>query len=576
MFLKDYFPKLKKKYHKTKFKGIAFNSKSVKKNFIFFAIKGNKINGNKFIKEAIKNGAKIIISKQSKESLNNNILYLHNKNPRELLAKIISNINKKKPNNLIAVTGTNGKSSIANFYYQILKLNNIKAASIGTLGVYGINYKKKNSNTTFDPLELSKLLTHLKIKKINNVILEASSHGLKQNRLDGLKFNTGIFTNLSRDHLDYHKTFKDYLDSKLILFKKLMKKNSNIIYDNDIKESKKLKNISTSKKLKNLNIGYKNSDLKIISHKFVNHEQEIKFLLKNKTYSFSTNLIGKVQIKNILMAILAAYKSNLSLEKIIKSVDRLKPVPGRLEKIGQLKNNSTIILDYAHTPDALDVCLRNIHEQFKLKKINLVFGCGGERDRSKRKIMGKIANKYCNKIYLTDDNPRSESPKKIRDDIKVNISRSKLLEIPSRDLAIKKAILNIKSDEIVVVAGRGHELYQEYSKTKYFSDRESIVKAISKKNYTLNDSWKTNIVEEILSKKLSNNIKINNSSINSREIKKNNIFFGIKGKKIDGNKFADNAIKKGASLCIIDKKYGKSDKKKNKGKKFIKIFFRLF
>ena len=174
------------------------------------------------------------------------------------------------------------------------------------------------------------------------------------------------------------------------------------------------------------------------------------------------------------------------MKNILRSVKKIKPVPGRFEKIGNLNNNSIVILDYAHTPDALEVCLKNIHEQFKLRKIKLVFGCGGERDKPKRKIMGKIANKYCHKIYLTDDNPRSEDPNKIRKDIKVNILKSKLFEIPSRKLAIKKAISNIKSDEVVVVAGRGHELYQEYKKTKYFYDRDCIIEAINLKNNNLN------------------------------------------------------------------------------------------
>ena len=572
MFIKDYIPKLKKKYSRIKFKGITFNSKLVKKNFIFFAIKGNKIDGNKFIKEAIKNGAKIIVTQKIKEKLDKDILYIYDSNPRKLLAEVSSKLNKEKPNNLIAVTGTNGKSSIANFYYQILKLNKKKVASIGTLGIYGVNFRRKFYNTTFDPVELNKFLSLLKIKKINNVILEASSHGLKQHRLDGLKFSTGIFTNLSRDHLDYHKTFKDYFYSKLILFKKLMKKKSNIIYENDSNISKKLENISSSKGLKSLSIGYNNSDLKIVSHKFINCEQKVKFLINNNFYIFSTKLIGKIQIKNILMAILAAYKSNLSLKKIIKSLSKLRPVPGRMEKIGNIKNNSIVILDYAHSPDALEICLKNIAEQFKLRKIILVFGCGGERDKPKRKIMGKIANKYCNKIYLTDDNPRSENPNNIRKDIKVNILKNKLFEIPSRELAIKKAISNIKSDEIVVVAGRGHEIYQEYKTKKYFSDRECIIKSINKKNNFLKQSWKVNIIEEILRRKINSNTKINNASINSRTVKKNNIFFGIKGKKIDGNKFADYAIKKGASLSIIDKNYGKNNNKKIKVKNSLKFF----
>ena len=562
MFLKDYYPKLKKKYHNFKFKGVAFNSNLIKKNYIFFAVKGNNTDGNNFVKDAINKGSKIIISEKFKEGLVDNILYLKNKNPRRLLAEFSAKINFIRPNKLIAVTGTNGKSSIANFYYQILKLNKKRVSSIGTLGVNGIKYNKKNLNTTFDPIELNNLLRIIKAKHINNVILEASSHGLKQHRLDGLKFDIGIFTNLSRDHLDYHKTFKDYFDSKLILFKKLIKKRSNIIFDEDLSISRKIKSIAKKKNFKNLTIGTKNSNLKIIDHKYFNLNQQVKIIYKNKFYTFSTSLIGKVQIKNLLMSILAASKSNLSLNKIINCVSKIKPVPGRFEKIGNLKNNSVVILDYAHTPDALEVCLKNISDQFKLRKINLVFGCGGERDKLKRKIMGKIANIYCNKIYLTDDNPRGESPKKIRNDIKKGINKGKLFEISSREFAIKKAINNINSDEILIVAGKGHEIYQQYKSKKSFSDKSCILKSIKEKNRELNNSWKSNIIQEKLKKKLNNKNMITKASINSKEIKKNNIFFGIKGKNIDGNIFANEAIKKGASISIVDKNYGAKNKKK--------------
>jgi len=572
MFLKDYYPNLKQKYSKIKFKGISFNSKDVKKDFIFFAIKGNQNDGNKFIGDSIKKGSKIIVSENCKEGFKEKILYLKSKNPRKLLAEFSVKLNNRLPNNLIAVTGTNGKSSIANFYYQILKLNKIKVSSIGTLGISGINYKKEISNTTFDTITINKYLKILKAKKINNVILEASSHGLKQHRLDGLKFDIGIFTNLSRDHLDYHKSFKDYFNSKLILFNNLMKKKSYIIFDNDTNISSKLKIISKKNNLKKLSLGIKNSNLKIIDHKFLNDDQKVTFSLNNKIHNLSTKLIGSVQIKNLLMSILAANKSNLSIKKILNSIKEIKPVPGRLEKIGNLKNKSFVILDYAHTPDALEVCLNNIKEQFKLRKINLVFGCGGERDKPKRKIMGKIANKYCNKIYLTDDNPRNENPVKIRNDIKININKSKLYEIPSRKLAINTAIKNILSDEIVVVAGKGHERYQEYKEKNFFSDRNYIKKSIKEKNIKLSKNWKTNIVEENLGKKLKENTIINKSSINSKEIKKNNIFFGIRGKKIDGNKFANEAISKGASISIIDRKYGKKNIKKIKVKNSLKFF----
>ena len=572
MFLKDYFPKLNKKFNLVKFNGITSNSYDVKKDYIFFAIKGNNLDGNKFIKAAIKKGSKIIISQKVKQEFKNNILYLKNNNPRKLIAEFASKINHKRPNNLIAVTGTNGKSSIANFYYQILKLNKIKVSSIGTLGISGINYKKNISNTTFDPIQLSKILKILKKKKINNVILEASSHGLKQHRLDGLKFNLGIFTNLSRDHLDYHKSFKNYFDSKLILFKKLMKKKSSVIFDNDSNYTKKIKIISKNRNLQTLSIGLNNSDLKIIEHKFINLEQKIKFIYKEKIYSFSTKLIGKVQIKNLMMSILAASKSNINFNSILNSIKKIKPVPGRFEKISNLINNSIVILDYAHTPDALKFCLSNLRDQFPLKKLNIVFGCGGERDIPKRKIMGSIANYFCNKIYLTDDNPRRESPKIIRNQTKAKINKKKLIEIPSRALAIKTAVKNIKSDEILVVAGKGHEVYQEYQKKKYFSDKDCILKSVKEKNRELNKSWKTNILEEELDNKLNDKIIINKACINSKEVKKNNIFFAIRGNKIDGNKFANEAIKRGASVSIIDKNYGKKIKNKIKVKNTLKFF----
>ena len=201
------------------------------------------------------------------------------------------------------------------------------------------------------------------------------------------------------------------------------------------------------------------------------------------------------------MAMMAAIKSKISLKKILEVTQKIVSVNGRLEKIGNLYNNGIVILDYAHTPDALNTCIKNIKEQFGLRKINLVFGCGGERDRPKRKIMGRIANRYCNKIYLTDDNPRNEDPEQIRKEIKQNISQAKLLEIPSRERAIKSAILDIKSDEIVVVAGKGHEVFQEYSFKKFFSDKKCIERFIKQKNEILNMNWKSNIISEITKKK---------------------------------------------------------------------------
>ncbi len=392
MLLKDYIPNVNKKFRNVFFSGISFDSKSVKKNNIFFAIKGNEIDGNKFIPLAIKNGSKIIVSEKKFKKKHNGIIYLDTNNVRKLLADVSSKIYKKKPENLIAVTGTNGKSSIANFYYQILKLNKKKVASIGTLGVKANNFNLKLNNTTIDPIKLSKILRILKDKKIDNVIMEASSHGLSQNRLDGLVFNTGIFTNISQDHLDYHKNFKNYLKAKLYLFENPDK------IRRDIKK------------------GIKNKKVVEIS----NRATAISEAIKNLSTGEILLVAGR-------------------LRKILKVIPKLRSIEGRFEKIGNIKNKAKVILDYAHTPEALKVCLLNLREQFPNKKIILLFGCGGNRDQNKRSKMGKIAAKYSNLIYLTDDNPRFENPDKIRRDIKKGIKNKKVVEISNRATAISEA-----------------------------------------------------------------------------------------------------------------------------------------
>ncbi len=555
MLLEDYIPTTPKKYRNAFFSGITFDSTKVKKDYIFFAIKGNKIDGNNFISAAIKKGCKIVVTEKKIKEFKNGILFIHTKNVRKLLAEVSYRINEKKPKNLIAVTGTNGKSSIADFYYQILKYNYKKVASIGTLGVKSKKINLNLSNTTIDPIQLSQILKKLKKNYVDNVIMEASSHGLKQNRLDGLKFNSGIFTNLSQDHLDYHKNFKDYLNAKLYLFKNLIKKKGNIITDETIPEFQEIKKISTNKNLKLNTIYGKKNNLEILSHSFKGVTQVIKIKHHKITKKVNLNLVGKVQIKNIMMAILAAQKSNLSLDKILAVVPKLKAVEGRLEIIGKIKNQSKVILDYAHTPDALKTCLLNLREQFLGKKISLIFGCGGDRDKNKRSKMGKIASTFADMIYLTDDNPRSENPSKIRRDIKKGIKNKNVVEISDRKKAILEAIKNLKSNDILLVAGKGHEKFQYVGNNKiYFSDKEVILKSIKTKNLDLSNDLKLNIIKEVSgNKELSSTLSINKAKINSREVKKNDIFFAIKGKKNDGNKFVDESFKKKASLAIVNK-----------------------
>ena len=555
MLLGDYLQNIKNNYKKIFFSGISFDSNQIKKNYIFFAIRGNRTDGNHFIPNAILNGAKIIITEKKINELKNGILFIQSKNIRKLLAKISFKIHNNIPNNIIAVTGTNGKSSIADFYYQILDLNNKKVASIGTLGVKLKNFKINLSNTTIDPINLSKILSNLKKKKINNVIMEASSHGLDQNRLDGLSFNTGIFTNLSQDHLDYHKNITAYLKAKLYLFKNLIKKNGNIIADEEIPEFKKIKKITLNKNLNLFSLSDKKNNFQFISHEFEGEAQLLKIRYKNSIHKIQLNLIGKIQLKNILMAIIAASKSNIDIKKILKIIPKIKPVEGRFERIGRIKNKSKVILDYAHTPDALKTCLSNIKEQFPCQKISLVFGCGGNRDQNKRAKMGKIADIYSDKIYLTDDNPRSEKPAKIRNDIKKGIKKQKILEFPGRFEAISAAIKNLNTGEILLVAGKGHETIQEIGLKKItFSDKKTILKAIKIKNSYLSNDLKVNIIKELSKKKkLNSKIIFKKAQINSKEIKKDDIFFAIKGKKKDGNKFIGEAFKKKASIAVVNK-----------------------
>ncbi|MDB3974886.1 UDP-N-acetylmuramoyl-L-alanyl-D-glutamate--2,6-diaminopimelate ligase [Candidatus Pelagibacter sp.] len=555
MFLSNYFQNIQSTYKKFFFSGISFNSTEVKKNNIFFAIKGNKVDGNNFISSAISNGAKIVVTEKKINGLKNGILFIHSNNVRKLLAEISFKIYNKIPNNIIAVTGTNGKSSIADFYYQILDLNNKKVASIGTLGIKSKKYKKNLSNTTIDPIQLSKILNKLKKQNINNVIMEASSHGLSQNRLDGLLFNTGIFTNLSQDHLDYHKNTKNYLKAKLYLFEKLIKTKGAIITDEKIPEFKKIKNIAINKNLNLFTLLDKKNNFQFFSHQYEHESQLLEIKYKNSIHKIKLNLIGKVQFKNVLMAVIASIKSGINIEDILNTIPKIKSVEGRFERVGRIKNNSKVILDYAHTPDALKTCLKNIKEQFPGKKISLVFGCGGNRDQNKRAKMGKIADFFSDKIYLTDDNPRLEQPSKIRKEIKKGIKKQKILEFSNRAKAITEAIKHLNTGEILLVAGKGHEKVQEIGMKKiFFSDKKIILDAIKIKNLNLSNNLKINILNELNGKKkIPIQIFLDKARINSKEIKKNDIFFAIKGKKNNGNKFISEAFKKKASIAVVNK-----------------------
>ncbi len=556
---------INKRYQKIPISGISFDSRKVRKKNIFFAIEGNKISGSAFINQAIAKGASVVVSNNKKLLNKSKIPIILVKNVRKSLSEASSNFFKEKPSKIIAVTGTNGKSSVADFFYQILSLNNIPAASIGTLGVVSKKYKKKINLTSLDPMSLHESLAILAKKRINHVILEASSHGLKQKRLDNLNIKTGIFTNLSHDHLDYHKNMKSYFNSKMHLFKNLLNKNSNIITDEENREFKFIEKIAKRRKINKLTLGPNSKDIKILYNKYKENKQIVIISSNFKTYKIEIPLIGYFQLKNLFMAVLAASGCGINLNKIFNLLNKIKSVPGRLECVSNLKNNSNIIVDFAHTPDALEQSLIALKKQFN-KEILIVFGCGGERDKEKRLIMGKIAKKYCRKIFITDDNPRNENPKIIRDEI-IKGCKKLAVNIGNRKKAIKRGIKELRANEILLVAGKGHETTQDYgSKTKNFSDKKIIREIIKKKNYLKNNFYQDFLLNKAFNKKSIKNIKYNGVSINTKTIKKNDIFFCIKGRKNDGHKFAKEAIKRGALKSIISKKV-----KKLPNSRFIKV-----
>ena len=296
MLLSKVIKSVSKKYQNLDITGLCFDSRKIKKGDIFFAIKGKKESGNKYIKKAILKGASFIVSTKDFKKDKNKIPYIVVKDVRKSLAESSSNFYKKKPSNVIAVTGTNGKTSVVDFFYQILKFNKVPVSKIGTLGISSKKYNRKMNLTSMDPVFLHSNLENLARKKINHVILEASSHGLEQKRLDNLNIKIGIFTNLSHDHLDYHKNMQSYFSSKMYLFKKLLNRRSKIITDEENKEFPYIKNISDKRGIKRITIGLKSGCIKILSNKYFKNKQIIKINYNKKVFLLTIPLIKFINV----------------------------------------------------------------------------------------------------------------------------------------------------------------------------------------------------------------------------------------------------------------------------------------
>ncbi|KJV69585.1 UDP-N-acetylmuramoyl-L-alanyl-D-glutamate--2,6-diaminopimelate ligase [Candidatus Neoehrlichia procyonis] len=426
-----------------KISGISSHSKHIKPGYAFICLSEKS---HMFIPEAIKLGAKFIVTKNYNTLNNNKIITCSD--PYKLYHLLSSKLhNNKQPHFIAAVTGTNGKTSVVDFCRQIWYLLNYKSASIGTLGTF-INKQLlyKNSLTTPDPTNLHQILSKLYNKQVQYLCLEASSHGIDQKRINNTIISAAAFTNLSHDHLDYHNDMKSYFSAKKKLFSHVVTREGYSILNMDIAEYPQLKAIARSSKI--ITYGTNKGDIQILSSCSNKKGHYIKIKIYNSIYEKFFPVLGQFQIYNLMCAIGIIIASGVKYKDL--PIEKLATPKGRMEKI-----NDFIIIDYSHTPDALKSTLLSLQLHGYSKTI-LVFGCGGNRDIEKRKIMGKIAAQYTTKTIITDDNPRNEDPQKIRKEILSHCHNS--IEIPNREEAIKYAIEEaINNNYIVLIAGKGHE-----------------------------------------------------------------------------------------------------------------------
>ncbi len=413
-----------------------------------------------YVYDAVRNGAAFIISKIKYDE--NTIVV---DDPKEYYNNYIYNkyYEKIKDITLIGVTGTNGKTTTSYIIYDILNKMDIKCAYIGTIGFYKNGTIKELNNTTPDIEELYEYLYECALDDIRYVVMEVSSHALVQDRVYGLKYDACIFTNLTEDHLDYHKNMDEYKKAKLLLFDKLRNKRIAIINSDD----QNYKDFIFSNNY-NVKVG-KFGDFRIRNIKLNDDSSDLKFSFKNE-YFKHLNMVGKYNAYNYLEAVAALVYLNFDINEILK-IDVLAP-PGRMY-IVKYKDN-TIFIDYAHTPDAMEKVLKSVNE-FKKNKVFTIFGCGGDRDKFKRSIMGNIASIYSDKVIITNDNPRTENEDDIISDIVSGIKTDNYEIVKNRKDAIIKGVSYLDKNDILLILGKGHEDYQIIgNEKKHFSDLEVL------------------------------------------------------------------------------------------------------
>ena len=457
--------------------GISSDSRAVAPGDLFFALAGTRADGAAFAQDAIAKGAAAVVTGLSTTISDASVPVVEVDDPRRLLALSAANFYGAQPRTMVAVTGTAGKTSVASFVRQIWAQAGIAAAQIGTTGVIAPGRNDYGSLTTPDPVTLHRLLAELSKEGVGHAAMEASSHGLDQRRLDGVKLAAGAFTNLGRDHMDYHPTVEHYFQSKMRLFDTLLPNGAPAVVYADDEWSGKAVAAAKAASLDICTVGRKGDFLCVKRVEHFRDKQVAEIHHGGEIFEVHLPLAGDFQIANAIVSAGLAIVTGVPATDALQALHRISGAPGRLELVGQTRDGALCYVDYAHKPDALENVLTSVRP-FTTGRVVVVFGCGGDRDKGKRPIMGEIATRLSDVAIVTDDNPRSEVAAQIRAEIMAAAKGA--LEIPDRAEAIRQAVGMLGTGDTLIVAGKGHEEGQVVGdKVLPFSDHEEIRRALA-------------------------------------------------------------------------------------------------
>lgn len=461
--------------------GLTADSRQVKPGFLFAALPGTKVDGAQFIPQAVAAGAAAVVIGDQITAPPAKSILIKSGNPHQLFARIAARFAGAQPDIVVAVTGTNGKTSVAAFVREIWQSMGFRAASIGTVGIVGPQGEEYLAHTTPDPVKLHHSLAALAQDHVTHLSMEASSHGLAQFRLDGVRLAAGGFTNLTRDHLDYHATVEEYFDAKMRLFSELLPQGAPAIVNADVEIARDVEARAKAHGLTLFTVGEKGRDVKLVSCVRDGFGQRLVLATASGQHEIYLPLVGDFQVSNALVAAGLVIATGGEEALVLHALESLKGAKGRLELVAHSAKGAPIFVDYAHTPDALEKAILALRPYVK-RKLAVVFGAGGDRDKGKRPQMGAIAARHADIPYVTDDNPRSEDPAVIRAAIMAACPGG--IDIGDRALAIRTAVDALEEGDILLVAGKGHEPGQTVGgKVLPFSDHDAVKAAVAGRDY---------------------------------------------------------------------------------------------